>query len=112
MSDNVPSDAVGLRALEAELTTRLALVRAALAEAESRPYWWVQRMRRGERARAPRGYLHRAGCWMPGEPTLSRAAAVAALADPRIAYCTACKPEQGLRGHLHVALSVPSGPHR
>ncbi|MEU8828850.1 DUF6233 domain-containing protein [Streptomyces sp. NPDC048636] len=96
MSESLPRDVQTLRALEAELAARLTQVRTALADAEDHPRWWVQRMRRGRAARVPRGYLHRAGCWMPGEPDLTRRAAASALADPRIEGCGVCDPGPAL----------------
>lgn len=94
----LPSDLPRLQVLRTWLAVQLRAVEDEIAAVEEReaaaaaaPGWWVQwRRRRVGRPRA--GVLHQAGCWFPGEPTLTAAELEMLLAEhgARIERCPAC----------------------
>lgn len=93
MSD-YPADVEALRGIVRWLEAELAAARAAVADAEQHPGWWVQWLRRPH-DQPRRGVLHREGCWLPGAPDLTAAQTRATLVEhgERIARCQACRPK-------------------
>ncbi|WP_431776290.1 DUF6233 domain-containing protein [Streptomyces cucumeris] len=97
----LPPDLERLQTLAVYLRLQLGAVQARIAELEGgqtdEADGWTLQLLPSPAGASPRGYLHRATCFIRGGRPLSREEAQNVLTMPDVTTCDACRAENGLR---------------